>query len=147
MRALRLILVFIVTAFVFMQFFSIDKANPKVEKNADFILLENPPSQIAEMVRSACYDCHSNETVWPWYSNVAPISWVVEEHVIEGRDHLNFSYWSDFDEEDIADVSKAMIDEIQDGDMPLPGYNKIHTEANWTPEQKRELIKWLKGLQ
>jgi hypothetical protein len=76
-----------------------------------------------ELAVRACYDCHSNETVWPWYSNVAPVSWLVQQHVTEGREELNFSEWRRSQEGDEA------AETILEGSMPLRSYLLTHPSA------------------
>ena len=81
---------------IIIQFFRIDKTNPVVNSADDFIELTNPPKEIATILVSSCYDCHSNESTYPWYSNVAPVSWWVKHHINEAREELNFSKWSTY---------------------------------------------------
>lgn len=94
---------------------------------------ENPPvvsepswdsTQTRAVAVSACFDCHSNETIWPWYSNVAPVSWMLQNHVDEGREELNFSEWGTGAEED--EIAESVIN----GSMPPWDYNLMHPEAN-----------------
>ena len=84
---------FLLAALVVMQFFRIDKSAPEVVQGDDFIALMQPSEEVEALLKSACYDCHSNQTVYPWYANVAPVSWWLQHHVDEGREHLNFSVW------------------------------------------------------
>jgi hypothetical protein len=90
-------------------------------------------AEVEALARAACYDCHSNETVWPWYSYIAPMSWLVATDVNEARDEWNFSTGEGIDGED-------MIDAIRDGEMPPANYLLMHPEANLTPEQQEQLI-------
>lgn len=91
--------------------------------------------QTRELAQRACFDCHSNETTWPLYSRIAPVSWVVTDHVIDGRQHLNFSEWgrSGEEAEEIAEV-------INEGEMPLPNYLPLHPEAQLTAAEQQQLI-------
>jgi len=146
MKKLRILFIFIVAALVLAQFFSIDKTNPTSDKSSDLLSIEKPSAEVAQILHSSCYDCHSNETVWPWYSNVAPISWIVKKHVVEGRDHINFSEWGDYDQEDKGYAAEEMIEEIEDGEMPILGYDIPHPEAKLTQEKQEVLINWLKTL-
>ena len=82
----------------------------------------------------ACFDCHSNETVWAWYSNVAPISWIVQQHVDEGREELNFSEWHVPQEADEA------AETVREGSMPTRGYAALHPEARLSDHEQRALI-------
>lgn len=106
----------------------------------------NPPvvqepawdAQTRALAQRACFDCHSNETVWPWYSNIAPISWLVQRDTDKGRDELNFSEWEmgEDEAEDIAEV-------IQEGEMPLPPYILLHPTARLSEAEKAQLIQGL----
>jgi cytochrome c551/c552 len=89
-----------------------------------------------ELVRRACFDCHSNETVWPWYSNVAPMSWVLTLHIDDGRDELNFSEWG----VRRNDAATEAAETVRDGEMPTWDYALAHPEARLSASEKRELI-------
>lgn len=109
---------------------------------------DNPPvqtepvwdsPQTEELARRACYDCHSNEVVWPWYSNVAPVSWLVQRDVDEGRQHLNFSKWAGLTEKDkIPEV-------VAEGEMPLKVYLIMHSDARLTQAETEALVNGLKA--
>jgi len=90
--------------------------------------------QTKELAQRACFDCHSNETVWPWYSNVAPVSWLLQRDVNEGRLHLNFSDWGHVRETD--DITRV----IKNGEMPMPIFLIMHPEARLTQTEKDALI-------
>ena len=147
MKFLKIVFVLILIAFIIAQFVPVDKSNPKFDAKLDLIIMENPPEEIAQILRSTCYDCHSNETVWPWYSNIAPVSWVVSKHVIEGRDNFSFSLWGEYDQDDKSYAVEEIIEEMENGDMPIPGYDLTHPDAKLTLEQKELLFTWLRTLQ
>lgn len=147
MKFLRILFFLLLTAFVVLQFFTIEKTNPKFDSSTDFIVLENPPAEIAQMLRSACYDCHSNETKWPWYAHIAPVSWMLEEHVLDGRDNINLNLWGEFDVEDRAYIIEEMMEEMEEGEMPMPGYLLLHSEAKFDEAQQEKLFKWLRSIQ
>lgn len=105
-------------------------ANPPVVKDVTW-----DSAQTKALVRRACYDCHSNETVWPWYANVAPVSWLVQRDVNEGREHLNFSEWNR--EQRHAKDAAASIEE---GEMPMSIYLPLHPEARFTDEETKALL-------
>jgi hypothetical protein len=114
---------------------------------------DNPPTQneigaspeIMVILRRACYDCHSNETKWPWYSRVAPISWFVAGHVEHGRGNVNFSEWPAFDMEEEEHLFEEMEEEVEGGEMPLKSYLILHPEARLTPEERETLLRWIRG--
>jgi len=135
-------LLLILAVFVIMQFFRIDKNNPKVNKAKDFIALTNPPADVEKMIRSACYDCHSHETEYPWYSNVAPVSWIMGNHIEEGREHLNFSVWGDYSTEKANHKLHECEEEIEEGKMPISNYTWTHGDADLSDKQKEKLAEW-----
>jgi hypothetical protein len=92
-------------------------------------------AQTEQLARQSCYDCHSNETTWPWYSNVAPVSWLVQRDVDEGRHKLNFSEW-----DRPQDESDEAAETIREGEMPPWYYTVLHRDANLTETEKQELI-------
>ena len=129
---------------IILQFFRIDKTNPEINLDNDFITITNPPAEISAMLKSTCYDCHSNETRYPWYSNITPISWWVKDHIDEGRDELNLSEWGAFKFKRKDHKLEEMIELIEDGEMPLNEYTWTHADAKLSIEQKNKLIDWLK---
>jgi len=106
------------------------RSNPPVQTQIHW---NNPEAE--NLARAACYDCHSNETVWPWYAYVAPISWRVADDVVEGREKLNFSLQT----ADQIDP-RELAEEIEEGAMPPANFIMLHPEANLTQAQKQELI-------
>ncbi len=92
------------------------------------------------IAKRACFDCHSNETVWPWYSNVAPVSWLVQRDVEEGRERLNFSDWQKYAGSENADEA---AEAVQEGEMPPMIYLVQHPEANLSAEDKNLLVSGL----
>ena len=92
------------------------------------------------LAKRACFDCHSNETVWPWYAHVAPVSWLVQHDVDEGREHLNFSEW-DREQEEAEEAAEV----VEDGEMPLWVYLPTHPDARLSDAEKADLISGLKA--
>jgi hypothetical protein len=151
--------------FIAMQFVPLDQINPPVVQEPNWDSL-----QTRALAERACFDCHSNQTQWPWYSKVAPVSWLVTEHVIEGRAKLNFSEWglaqaetgqgeqavrSEDDEDEVdeeaegeegeGEETEEIIEEIQEGKMPLPNYLVMHPEARLSNAEIQQLIKGLEA--
>jgi hypothetical protein len=122
-----------------MQLVPAEKTNPPVISDID------APAEIREILRRSCYDCHSHETRWPWYSYVAPMSWFVVDHVDAGRADLNFSDWPvfDFEAQDLAfeDIGQ----QIEQGEMPLTSYLLLHPSARLSDDDKRRLLRWSGG--
>lgn len=129
----------LLVAFIILQFFRIDKTNPPVDKNSDFLTLKKTPENVATLVKSACYDCHSNETVYPWYAKVQPFGWFLKDHIDEGRRELNFSTFDSYEPRRQAKKLDEAAEQIENGGMPLESYTLIHKEAKLTAEQKKLL--------
>lgn len=124
-------------AFVAAQFVPVDRSNPPVE--SDVVA----PPEVRAILRRACYDCHSHETVWPGYSRVAPVSWLLARDVREGRRELNFSRWNRLDEKMQAKKKDKAWEEISGGDMPLWFYTPLHPSARLSEADKAILHAWL----
>ena len=135
--ALKYGLIVIVVGFVLIQLvpYGRDHTNPPVVKEPNW-----DSSQTRDLAQNACFDCHSNETIWPWYSNVAPVSWLTQHDVDEGRRYLNFSEWGRGEE---AEEAEEWVEVIREGEMPLPYYLITHPEARLSASQQQELIKGL----
>ncbi len=131
---------------VLIQFVRVDKTNPPVDATQDFITVTQAPIEIASLLKTACYDCHSNETTYPWYFNVAPFSWWAKDHVNDGRKHLNFSVWSTYKKERQLHKLDELYTEVEEGEMPLTSYTLMHGAAKLTPEQTKILTDWLKTV-
>jgi Haem-binding domain len=123
-------------ALIAIQFVPVNRTNPPVQ--GDF----RGSAEVVSVLRRACYDCHSNETVWPWYSRVAPLSWVIAHDVNEGRAALNFSTWSQLSPEKQAEAIKESWEEIAEGKMPTWYYVALHPEARLSASDKSVLRTW-----
>jgi hypothetical protein len=123
--------------FVLLQLFSLpvlaQQTNPPVVQEPNW-----DSQRTRDLAYYACFDCHSNQTYWPWYSKVAPVSFFITDHVVEGREHVNFSEWNQYAEE-----AEEMEEMIRSGAMPLPNYLPLHPEAQLTDAEKEELINGL----
>lgn len=100
------------------------------------------PPEVEAVLKRACYDCHSNETVWPWYSHVAPMSWLVAYDVHQGRKHFNLSDFQDLSPETAAKVRAKAIEEVEAGEMPLFFYVPLHPAAKLTDADKAVIKTW-----
>ena len=136
MRAPKIIGAVLGVVLIGMQFVPVDRTNPPVK--ADF----DGPADVKAVLKAACYDCHSNETVWPWYAYVAPMKFMVTDDVSEARSEYNLSEWGTYTDEFRNDLIHEIWEEVEEGHMPLPGYVWMHPEANLSEEQKAVLKNW-----
>jgi len=130
----------VIGAFAVMQLFPIDKTNPPSDPAKDFITIENPPSPIADLMKNACYDCHSYHTEYPWYTNVQPVGWWIQGHYRGAREELNFSEWSNYNAKRKAHKMKEASEEVEGRDMPLKSYVNMHPEAKLSDEEVKMLV-------
>jgi heme-binding protein len=128
----------LIVIFFLIQLIPVTIENPEFEVEYDF----DAPVEVKEIVVNSCYDCHSNQTDWPWYSFVAPTSWFTVNHVNEGREHINFSEWLLQPEEKRQKIKEEMIEEIEEGEMPLSPYLITHSNAELTDEKLLILKTW-----
>jgi hypothetical protein len=123
-------------AFIAIQIVPVNRSNPAVQ--GDF----RGSPEVVSVLRRACYDYHSNETVWPWYSRVAPVSWVIAHDVNEGRAALNFSTWNQLSAEKQAEAMKESWEEVAEGKMPTWYYVAPHPEARLSANDQSVLRAW-----
>lgn len=137
------ILLISAAALLLIQLIRIDKSNPPVDPKLDFKAVAKPPAEVLSLIREACYNCHSDETQYPWYSNVAPVSWLLKYHVNEAKEHFNFSTLGVLNSEDLKWALGTAAKEIREGEMPLNSYTWMHPEARLTSAQRALLAHWL----
>ncbi len=136
---LKIIAAVLIIAFIGIQFIPVERSNPTVTGEID------APAPVKEILMRSCYDCHSNETVWPWYSYIAPMSWLLASDVEEGRAELNFSEWKSYDEKKNLKKLKEMREEVEEGEMPQWYYLIMHRNAELSEADKSALYDWTAG--
>ncbi|MCV9386115.1 heme-binding domain-containing protein [Reichenbachiella ulvae] len=142
----RKIIISVMAVLLLIQIFGINKEAPAVEAEKDFMHVMNPPAEVAILIKTACYDCHSYKTKYPWYTNVAPLSWWIGDHIEEGREHLNFSIWAEYDEKKALHKLEEFYEEVEEGEMPLASYTLMHSEASLSPEEVELMVGWVKSI-
>ena len=136
MRRWSKVLLAIALLLVCIQLVPVSRDNPPVTAAI------TAPVAVQEVLETSCYDCHSNLTRWPWYSRVAPVSWLIRHDVSEGRDQLNFSEWADYSARRQNHKLEELEDMIRDKKMPLKKYLPLHPEARLTAAEEETLIEW-----
>ena len=144
---MKKILVILLVAFILIQFFPIDKNNPAPTPQMDFLNIKNTPESTAKLIRNGCYDCHSNESKYPLYSNFQPVAWFLKDHIDEGRRKLNFSTFATYEPKRQAHKLFEAIEMVEKDEMPLDSYTIIHSEAKYTEAQKQEVLQYFKKIE
>ena len=114
-------------------------SNPPI--SSDIIAPEN----VKMILRESCYDCHSNETIWYWYTKYAPVSWLIAHDVNEGREYLNFSTWDNYSVNEKREILHESIEEIQEGEMPMKIYELMHPNSKISEDKLKILTSWIKN--
>lgn len=145
-KIIRYVLLFLLFAFVVIQFIKRPEIVNEPVTDSDIMLALNVDERIATMLQSACYDCHSNQTRSPWYAHVAPVNWWIADHVEEARDELNFSLWTTFTAKRRDHKLEELVEMVESREMPLPNYVTLHKEADLSDEQIASLVAWANSV-
>lgn len=132
--------------FVGIQFIPTTRNQSKVIPKTDFMLVNDIPNNIKKKIQTSCYDCHSNNTKYPWYNKIQPVAWFLENHIKDGKKELNFSTWGEYSNRRKKGKLKSIVSQIKDDEMPLTSYTFIHNDAKLTKKEKKEMIEWLTQL-
>ncbi len=142
---MKKIVLIILAVFILIQFVRPEKNNSQNETNSIEIVME-VPTEVQQILKTSCSDCHSNNTAYPWYSEIAPVSWYLASHVNEGKEHLNFSEWALYNENQKNHIIEDLLEELEEKKMPLKSYLIVHENAKMTAEQYKILINWVKTI-
>jgi hypothetical protein len=141
------ILLGILVLFILIQVFRIDKGTRPVNPETDFIAITQPnDGEVAYLLKTACYDCHSSQPSFPWYTNIAPVSWWIKHHINEGQRELNFSDWGTYSEKRKNHKLEECIEMVEEGEMPMASYTWMHKGAKLTDAQKRVLVEFFRAV-
>lgn len=143
---IKKILLAIASVLVILQFFQIDKVNPKSDPSLDFMTMYPPSEEVANILKTACYDCHSNKTEYPWYTYTQPLGWWIADHIDHGRDELNFSEFGNYNPRRADHKLEEGVEYVENEEMPLPSYTYAHGDAKLSDDQKTLLMDWFNEL-
>jgi hypothetical protein len=138
----RWILIALAVFFVVAQFVPLERSNPPADPRHDIVSQLTPPASVAAAFDRSCRDCHANSTRWPWYSRVAPVSWVVVDDVKSGRRHLNLSVWGSYDKARAAEKLNEICEQVKTGEMPDFKYTLIHRNAVLSDAEVQAICTW-----
>jgi len=144
-KTLKYIGIGVIAFVVIIQFFGGDKPEVSVQNPGDIHQVLEIDQEVSRILRVACYDCHSNETIYPWYASVAPVSWLVIHDVDEGRDELNFSTWADYPLKRQNHKLDEIVELVEEGEMPMAVYKITHPEARLTGEEIKLVVDWARN--
>lgn len=142
MKILKKLGLLLLVVFVVAQFFGPEKNEGNITSIDAFYADTNPPEKVKTILKTACNDCHSDYTRYPWYSNITPVNYWMAEHVANGKRHFNISKWNDYDDKRKDHKLEELIEMVEEKEMPLPSYTWTHDDAKLTQEQIDALISW-----
>ena len=146
MSITKKILLALLGVFILIQFIKPAKNQSTAVTPDDIFANFQSADSTKQLIRTACYDCHSNNTVYPWYAEIQPVALWLADHVNEGKSELNFSEFASYKPKKADHKLEEVIEMIQEGEMPLKSYTLIHGEAKLSEEQKTSIINWAEGL-
>lgn len=143
----RIILYIFLGSFVFIQFLRVEKNISKETSPQDFFI-QNPsmPESLMATVKTSCYDCHSDNTNYPWYANIAPFSWIIDQHIRNAKDELNFSRYDSLTDKQKISVLTDICDAISDSTMPPANYLMFHKDAALDADDITAICDWTDGM-
>jgi Haem-binding domain len=135
--------IFLLVAFIAIQFFRPTKNISLAASQNDIIAKYAVPQDVQSILKASCYDCHSNNTAYPWYNNIQPVAWFLADHVKEGKKELNFSEFATYRVSRQYRKFEEIGNEVKEGEMPLSSYTIIHGNAKLNEEQRATIIRWV----
>jgi len=141
-RGIKWALLGLAAGLVVIQFFQPEKNMEPLDPAEDLLLVSSAPEHVAELIKSSCYDCHSNQTDYPWYNKVSPISWYLQKHITRGKEDLNVSVYGSMGKADKIKLLVDLCEVLEAGTMPLISYTLIHKDAKLSQEDIEALCIW-----
>ena len=139
----RLSLYLILGSFIVIQFFGVEKNTSEAVPASDFLKVhENMPVELSDIFKTSCYDCHSNNTNYPWYAHVAPFSWLIDQHIRNGKRELNFNVYDTLSNRKKIGLLDEICEVVSDSSMPPSNYLMLHSDAILSEEDKTILCDW-----
>jgi len=141
-KKIKILLLVLAAIFIIIQFIPYGKPSNQPLSGKDLFEVATLPQEVGIIFKNACYDCHSQLVKFPWYSHVAPVSWLLARDINEGREHLDLSKWGDLTKKGKLKLLDKISDEVNEGNMPLKKYTLMHKEARLTKAERDLVVKW-----
>ncbi|MGM1056650.1 MAG: heme-binding domain-containing protein [Bacteroidota bacterium] len=146
MKVLKIILLIMLLVFIGIQFIPTTRNQNDIVAPTDLMEVYNVPEHVEVIFKTSCYDCHSNNTKYPWYNKLQPVSWIMEGHIKEGKEELNFNEFGSYSERRQKSKFKSILSQVKDGEMPLASYTLTHREAKLSENEKKALEDWINKM-
>lgn len=146
MKIVKIIALVLLVAFIGIQFIPTTPNQSDLVPETDFMLVNDVPEIIKKKLQVSCYDCHSNNTRYPWYNKIQPVTWFLEDHIKEAKAELNFNEWDSLSSRRKASKLRSIIKQIESGEMPLDSYTILHKDAKFSEAEVEEMISFITQL-
>lgn len=146
MKIVKIIALVLLVVLVGIQFISTTPNQSNLIPETDFMLVNSVPETFQKKLQVSCYDCHSNNTQYPWYNKIQPVTWFLENHIKEGKAELNFNEWDSLSNRRKKSKLRSIIKQIEGNKMPLSSYTIIHEDAKFSEDDKKKFIEWITSL-
>lgn len=143
MSKAKWVLLSLLVVFIAIQFIRPARNKSEDQLSPDFVKQYAVPEQVQNILHTACYDCHSNNTYYPWYANIQPAAWIMASHIKRGKQRLNFSEYGNLSRRKQASRMREIINQVKDNEMPLSSYKWLHKDARLSRDQREQLMNWL----
>ena len=141
-RRVRLLIIILIGGLILIQLFQPERNKGAINPEIDLLTISTIPDSLASIFKKSCYDCHSNRTNYPWYSYIAPVSWMLQKHINKGKEALNLSSFGNLDKAKKIGALADLCDVIESGSMPLKSYLIIHRNARIMQEETEKICNW-----
>lgn len=143
MKILKKLGLVLLILFIVAQFIGPDKNNGDSTSVDAFFADTNPPEDVKMILKESCADCHSNQTRYPWYDNITPVNYWIDNHIKDGKGHFNMSLWKDYSDKKKDHKLEELAEEVAEKEMPLPSYTWTHGDADLSQDQIDAIVKWV----
>lgn len=145
-KILKVIAIIALIALIGIQFIPTTRNQSDILPATDFIATYNPPKEVERIFRTSCYDCHSNNTEYPWYNKIQPVAMYLEEHIEHGKEEFNFNEFGDYSERRKKSKLKSLLKEVEQGKMPLESYTLIHRDSKISESEEKLVLDWVNKI-
>ncbi|QED37161.1 hypothetical protein FK178_05305 [Antarcticibacterium arcticum] len=146
MKFLKIIGLVLLVVFVGIQFIPANRNTSDYIPQSDFTEVFEVPENINTILQTSCYDCHSNNTNYPWYNKIQPFTWYLNDHIEKGKEELNFSEFGEYSSRRQSSKLRSISSQVEDGEMPLSSYTLVHWDAKLSAKEKEVFIAWMDSL-
>ncbi len=145
-KGLKILAIVALVALVGIQFVPAKRNQSDIVPASDFIARYNPPKEVENILRTSCYDCHSNNTEYPWYNKIQPVAMFLEDHIEHGKEEFNFNEFGEYSDRRKMSKLKSFISQVEQDEMPLDSYTLIHRSAKVSNAEKELVLTWVTHL-